>query len=214
MSTTRLPIYIARVSVASAAVMGVALVLLHARMVVSPAAQEMREGAAVWITRLLLEGRNPYALDQLPAATNVYGILYHLTVLPLAMLLGNGFVIHRLVSAVSIVAACALMYRLLRREQADRLIAWVGTILFYGSCLYFVGPLARPDGLGVLLSYAPRILSALRFRQSALGVVLHPVGVLLLVAVQWYALVRRVIGRPATWKGRSYQVANPLGRSG
>ncbi len=154
MSTTRLPAYIARVSVATASVMGVGLLLMHVRMVVSPAPQEMREGAAVWITRLLLEGRNPYMLDQLPDGTNVYGIFYHLTVLPFAMLFGNGFVIHRLVSALSIVGACALMYRLLRRQQADPLIAWVGTLLFYASCLYFVGPLARPDGIGVLLSMA------------------------------------------------------------
>ena len=68
--------------------------------------------------------------------------------------------------------------------------------------------------VGSLLAYAPRVRSALRFRQSALGVVLHPLGVLLLVSIQWYALIRRVIGRPATWKGRSYQVATPLGRSG
>ena len=59
--------------------------------------------------------------------------------------------------------------------------------------------------LGVMLSYAPRIVSALRFRQSALGAALHPLGVLLLVAIQWAALIRRLIGRPATWKGRRYQ---------
>ena len=32
-------------------------------------------------------------------------------------------------------------------------------------------------------------------------------GVLLLVSIQWYALARRLVGRPATWKGRSYQSA-------
>ena len=61
--------------------------------------------------------------------------------------------------------------------------------------------------LAALLAYAPRIQSALRFRQSALGAALHPVGVLLLVSIQWYALLRRLVGRPATWKGRSYKAA-------
>lgn len=154
MDTNRLPARIARVSAVVATVMGAWLFLLHVRMVVSPAPQEMREGAAIWITRLLLEGRNPYALVELPAGTNVYGIFYHLAVLPLAMVFGNGFAVHRLISGLSIVGACVLMYRLLRREEADRLIAWVGTLLFYVSCMYFVGPLARPDGLGVLLSMA------------------------------------------------------------
>ncbi len=61
--------------------------------------------------------------------------------------------------------------------------------------------------LAALLAYAPRVQSALRFRQSALGAALHPLGVLLLVSIQWYALLRRLVGRPATWKGRSYQAA-------
>ena len=73
------------------------LLLLQIRMVFSPAPQEMREGAAVWLTRLLLEGRNPYSLTELPASTNVYGILYHLVVYPLARVFGNGFAVHRIV---------------------------------------------------------------------------------------------------------------------
>jgi hypothetical protein len=130
------------------------LVVLHLRMVVSPAPQEMREGAIIWITRLLLEGRNPYALSELPASTNAYGIVYHLVVLPFAWLFGNGFTVHRAVSAVAIWSACALLYLLLRREGTDRVLALVGVMLFYASSLYFVAPLARPDGLGVLFCMA------------------------------------------------------------
>jgi hypothetical protein len=33
---------------------------------------------------------------------------------------------------------------------------------------------------------------------------LHPLGVLLLIAIQWYALVRAVIGKPVGWKGRQH----------
>jgi hypothetical protein len=152
------PARLAGASVAIAGAIGLWLLTIHARMVLSPAPQEMREGAVVWITRLLLEGRNPYALDELPAATNVYGILYHLTVLPLAVLFGNGFPIHRAVSAAAIAGACVLMHRLLRREGSDLVLAWTGTILFYVSCVYFTGPLARPDGLAVLLSMASLVI--------------------------------------------------------
>jgi hypothetical protein len=137
-----------------AAVMCGWLVVLHLRMIVSPAPQEMREGAIIWITRLLLEGRNPYALSELPASTNAYGIVYHLVVLPFARLFGNGFTVHRAVSAAAIWGACALLYRLLRREGAERVLALVGVMLFYASSLYFVAPLARPDGLGVLFCMA------------------------------------------------------------
>ena len=32
----------------------------------------------------------------------------------------------------------------------------------------------------------------------------HPLGVLLLLAIQWYAILRAVIGKPVGWKGRSH----------
>ena len=43
------------------------------------------------------------------------------------------------------------MHRVLRREGTDPLLAWIGTLLFYVSSMYFVAPVARPDGLGLLL---------------------------------------------------------------
>jgi hypothetical protein len=54
------------------------------------------------------------------------------------------------------------------------------------------------------LAWLPRLVGAVVFRQSWLGALLHPLGVLLLVALQWYALARALLGRPANWKGRSY----------
>lgn len=63
-------------------------------------------------------------------------------------------------------------------------------------------------GTAVLLAYAPRIHAAVRFRQSWLGAVLHPLGVAALLAIQWYALGRAVCGRPVGWKGRPNSAAN------
>lgn len=59
--------------------------------------------------------------------------------------------------------------------------------------------------LGSVAAYAPRVLARRRFRQSWLSTLLHPCGMVVLVAIQWYACVRALMGRPATWKGRSYQ---------
>ena len=56
-------------------------------------------------------------------------------------------------------------------------------------------------------TYAARAAGVLRFGHPLLGALLHPLGVLLLVAVQWSALLRRFAGRPAAWKGRSYAPA-------
>jgi uncharacterized membrane protein YhhN len=55
-----------------------------------------------------------------------------------------------------------------------------------------------------VLAYVPRIAGTIRFRQSWAGALLHPVGVMLLVMVQWFALLRSLTGRGATWKGRKY----------
>ncbi len=53
------------------------------------------------------------------------------------------------------------------------------------------------------LSLFPRTLNTIRFRQSPLGLVLHPVSVLLFLVIQWQSFFRLVAGRKPTWKGRS-----------
>ncbi len=58
-----------------------------------------------------------------------------------------------------------------------------------------------------MLAWLPRIDAAVRFRQSAIGAILHPFGVTLFLAIQWYAAVRRSIGKPSAWKGRAYPAA-------
>ncbi len=55
-------------------------------------------------------------------------------------------------------------------------------------------------GCGLMI----RLILALRFRQSFLGALLHPVSVLALLAVQWASLFRALRGAPSTWRGRAY----------
>lgn len=59
-------------------------------------------------------------------------------------------------------------------------------------------------GIGVAAAYYPRLRTARRFRQPWLAALLHPLGVLGMLAIQWSAYLRGRRGRPATWKGRSY----------
>lgn len=56
--------------------------------------------------------------------------------------------------------------------------------------------------IATALAYFPRMDAAWRFRQSWLGAILHPLGVLALVAIQWYANIQAWRGRPVGWKGR------------
>lgn len=57
---------------------------------------------------------------------------------------------------------------------------------------------------GTALSYLPRVAGARRFKQSWRGAALHPLGVALLVALQWQALGAKLRGRPAVWRERAY----------
>ena len=59
-------------------------------------------------------------------------------------------------------------------------------------------------GIGVAGAWLPRVLAAARFRQDWRGVLLHPVGIFALLAVQWFALGRRLLGGAVSWKGRTY----------
>jgi glycosyltransferase involved in cell wall biosynthesis len=59
--------------------------------------------------------------------------------------------------------------------------------------------------LGVLLSFLVRCFCAWRYQQLWRSVFLHPLGVLVLLMLQWYALLRKVFRRPIAWKGRKYQ---------
>jgi hypothetical protein len=109
---------------------------------------------------------------------------------------------------------------------APRLILPATLLLFVGQVVPFVtvaktlaasplillGPSAWgrvPDGPALLLfaaacglAWYPRFDAAARFRQSWFGAAVHPVGIVLLLLVQWYATARAIAGRPVGWKGR------------
>ena len=53
------------------------------------------------------------------------------------------------------------------------------------------------------LAWLPRILEAVRFRQSIASAVAHPLGVAVFLSIQWSALVRKALGLKTAWRGRS-----------
>ena len=50
----------------------------------------------------------------------------------------------------------------------------------------------------------PRLLATDRFRQPAQSTVLHPLGILVLLAIQWFALARKLRGGTVNWRSRAY----------
>lgn len=57
-------------------------------------------------------------------------------------------------------------------------------------------------GLAALVSWLPRLLAQRRFRQSMLGVLMHPWSVLWFVSLQWTALLRQALRLKTAWRGR------------
>lgn len=56
----------------------------------------------------------------------------------------------------------------------------------------------------MLAPWLLRFAQSAWFGQSYLGAVLHPVSVLLLLIIQWQALIRQLRGVQSGWKGRTY----------
>ncbi len=57
--------------------------------------------------------------------------------------------------------------------------------------------------IAAVLGLLTRAATTLRFRQSWLGTLLHPLGVLILEVIQWTGFARKILGRQTTWKGRT-----------
>jgi hypothetical protein len=58
--------------------------------------------------------------------------------------------------------------------------------------------------VAVLAAWLPRVLAAFRYQQKLRSAWLHPLGITVLLVLQWYALVRKVTGGAVSWKTRSY----------
>jgi hypothetical protein len=54
-------------------------------------------------------------------------------------------------------------------------------------------------------SFIPRLLSVWKYRQSLYSALVHPLGVSVLLLLQWYALLRKIAGQQVTWKERAYR---------
>jgi glycosyltransferase involved in cell wall biosynthesis len=61
--------------------------------------------------------------------------------------------------------------------------------------------------IALAASFVPRFLSVWKYRQPLVSALLHPVGVAVLLVIQWYALLLKVAGQHITWKERAYPVS-------
>jgi hypothetical protein len=142
------------------------LIFYHFQVISNIFPNEYRESATLLMTDLLLKGGHPYALENQPEYTNVYGIFYHILVLSLAQLFGTTLPVHRVVSALFIFSACSVFFAALRWRRVSLVFSLSATLILYAHLLYFTTPLARPDGLGFFL-FLYSILIPWRFQYSS-----------------------------------------------
>ncbi len=62
--------------------------------------------------------------------------------------------------------------------------------------------------VAVWAAWLPRAMAAFRYQQKMRSAWLHPVGIFVLLVLQWYALVRKVTGGAVSWKARRYVAAD------
>lgn len=58
--------------------------------------------------------------------------------------------------------------------------------------------------LAAIMSIGLRLFVAFRFRQSVLGAILHPFGILITLTIQVLARIKAALGIHPVWRGRSY----------
>ncbi|MBX7165205.1 MAG: glycosyltransferase [Pirellulales bacterium] len=98
---------------------------------------------------------------------------------------------------------------------APGLIAPITVLLVGGQIvppiLLLLGVFGRFDPLttlvaaaGTVAAYLPRAIGVRRFGQSFWGACAHPLGVALLLAIQWWAFGLWLVGRRTAWKDRVY----------
>jgi glycosyltransferase involved in cell wall biosynthesis len=58
--------------------------------------------------------------------------------------------------------------------------------------------------VAIVGAWLPRVLAAIRFRQDWRSALAHPVGIVMLLMLQWNALARKLSGAAVSWKNRSY----------
>jgi hypothetical protein len=127
----------------------IVLAVYHLHVIFFPYPLECREGASIQTTNALLQGINPFAIENQPQYTNIYGVLYSAFAYPFAVIFGSSLQVHRAVSGIFILLSCLLVYLFARSNDHPILPSIVTAVVLYASLLYLVTPLVRPDSVGL-----------------------------------------------------------------
>jgi len=129
-----------------------ALFFQHLQLVSRISPQEINEPGVWYATFLLDQGRNPYAVSELPGAAQFFPPLYNAAVLALKPLFGIGYPAHRMLNLLCLAGVLWLLVTRMRRLGAGLGIALLSAALFHWMCLQNILVTARPDAPALLLA--------------------------------------------------------------
>ncbi|MEP7145448.1 MAG: hypothetical protein ABI792_00415 [bacterium] len=166
----------------------------HYRFISHPYQLEYREGAALNITQLFLDHRNPFSIEEQPQNTYVYGFVYPLAVTPFAQQFGNTLFVHRSFVYFFIWATCLLVFYVLIKKKANYVFAFAAITILHQSIVNAANTaVARPESLGIFLFtlgiIIPRIWNFSKASLSA-SIILGVIGYL---TKPYYVLVIPII---------------------
>ncbi len=139
-------------------------------------------------------------------------------IVPLTLVLLLGQVVPVMLAGVLLLSAVASLWLRLPGDtvamfllhHAPGTATWLAAEIAHGGFIVGISQTTlffTFSGLFVLSMasvYLPRLLAVRRFRQPLPSALLHPLGILLLLSLQWYALGRKLFGKPVGWRQRTY----------
>jgi hypothetical protein len=124
---------------------------IHFLLIIDPQPIEYREGATLYLTEQLRTAVNIYDFKHQPYDLNVYGPAYYWLAGIVSSVVGAGYAGHRMLSAIFILASCALIVWVFRAGRYGMAAGLVAACVWYAHTLRLYGIGARPDSLALLL---------------------------------------------------------------
>lgn len=112
---------------------------------------DWRESAGILPTALLINGGNPFSIENQPQFLYGYGILYTWFAYPLALLFGPTLTLHRILSVLYLIFSCIILFWIFRLEKIEKFTALIGIVIFFTLHATTFTITSRPESLGMLL---------------------------------------------------------------
>ncbi|MDZ4742610.1 MAG: glycosyltransferase family 39 protein [Verrucomicrobiota bacterium] len=156
--------------ISAAVLLAFSSLILQYKLITTPLPLEIREGLMPLVTGIILDGYSPYQKEFLPLYLNVYGLGYNLVSACFALIFGNTFLVHRTVTAISILLLTLLTWTVIRRLHVSLVYTIAASCILYAILVGQYSNAARPDYLGALFFWSSIYLAG--FHQNRIKVLL------------------------------------------